>query len=517
MPDPARIAHAEALEIPVIIQGAMTVPGTDKREIFSENATTILVFEDGAMLHLRSQVAVGQVIFLHNAQNGKQALCKVLEAPPEGQGGHTHLEFNTPAPGFWLTAAAEREASEQNSQAAAAPQAHPEDDLAMMTGTASNIVAKDMTSPAKESGQPLREELMSAHEMAPSSGPDPSVHIPDFEPAVVVTSASPLGAGEPTGQQIDAALKQMSDAGKIAEAAEGAEAAEASSSDEQKHLAALMERDTRLAKFAAFKERQAEQNAKDAATRAAGKAPANAAAAAEAPYVDRESDAKSPWNKATFADKLTTGKNATYVTIGAAVLIAVAIGFIWHTMRGTIMPADTSESAAVQPKPAAPVAADANAPAANVAAPAGAAKSAHAPAANAAMAVRAPASERTASSRDNYSADASAATSRSRAQIAENSGPIIPARILSQPQPTLPPWAVGIQVDGVVTMDVIIDERGSVADTKILSGPRPLQREAERALSLWQFEPATSGGKPTASHMTLSVQFLPPPPPKRLY
>ena len=224
------------------------------------------------MLHLRSKVAVGQVIFLHNAQNGKQVLCKVLEAPPEGQGGHTHIEFNTPAPGFWLTAAAEREASEQNSQTAAAPDAHSEDDLAMMSGTVSNIVAKDMTSPAKESGQPLREEVMPAFEMAPSSGPDPSVHIPDFEPAVVV-SASPLAAGEPTGQQIDAALKQMSDAGKITEAAEVAEAAEASGSDEQKHLAALMERDARLAKFAAFKERQAEQTAKDAATRAAGKAP----------------------------------------------------------------------------------------------------------------------------------------------------------------------------------------------------------------------------------------------------
>src|SRR5271169_4140488 len=132
MPDPARIAHAEALEIPVIIQGAMTVAGTAKREIFSEDATTILVFEDGAMLHLRSKVAVGQVVFLHNAQNGKQVLCKVLEAPPEGQAGHTHLEFNTPVPGFWLTAAAEREASEQNSQEAAAPHAPAEDDLAMM-------------------------------------------------------------------------------------------------------------------------------------------------------------------------------------------------------------------------------------------------------------------------------------------------------------------------------------------------------------------------------------------------
>ena len=64
-------------------------------------------------------------------------------------------------------------------------------------------------------------------------------------------------------------------------------------------------------------------------------------------------------------------------------------------------------------------------------------------------------------------------------------------------------------------MDVTIDENGSVASTKILSGPRPLQREAERAIGLWQFEPAEINGKPTPSHLTLSVQFLPPPPPKR--
>ncbi len=70
-------------------------------------------------------------------------------------------------------------------------------------------------------------------------------------------------------------------------------------------------------------------------------------------------------------------------------------------------------------------------------------------------------------------------------------------------------------MDGVVTMDVTINEKGNVAGTKVLSGPRALQREAERALGLWQFAPGQSGGKPTSSHLTLSVQFLPPPPPKR--
>jgi len=73
-----------------------------------------------------------------------------------------------------------------------------------------------------------------------------------------------------------------------------------------------------------------------------------------------------------------------------------------------------------------------------------------------------------------------------------------------------------MEVDGVVTMDVTIDENGNVGETKVLSGPRALQREAERALSLWEFIPAKSDGKPMPWHLTISVDFLPPPPPKRV-
>ena len=72
-----------------------------------------------------------------------------------------------------------------------------------------------------------------------------------------------------------------------------------------------------------------------------------------------------------------------------------------------------------------------------------------------------------------------------------------------------------MELDGVVTMDVTINEKGYVAATTVLSGPRALQREAERALSLWEFVPGRSGGKPASSHLKLSVEFLPPPPPKR--
>jgi periplasmic protein TonB len=88
-----------------------------------------------------------------------------------------------------------------------------------------------------------------------------------------------------------------------------------------------------------------------------------------------------------------------------------------------------------------------------------------------------------------------------------NSEETSPAKIVSQAPPAIPPWARGLDMDGVVTLDALIDEKGNVVETKPLSGPRLLQPAAERAVALWIFEPALSNGKPTATHMVLTVQF----------
>jgi len=94
-----------------------------------------------------------------------------------------------------------------------------------------------------------------------------------------------------------------------------------------------------------------------------------------------------------------------------------------------------------------------------------------------------------------------------RSLKAQNAGETIPPRIVAQPAPAIPPWAKGLDTDGVVKVDALIDERGNLRSTKALSGPRVLQHEAERAVALWIFEPALTDGKPTATHMVLTVQF----------
>lgn len=516
MPDAARIAQAHALEVPLILQGAKTVEGTDRRELFKEEATTTLVFENGAVLNLRCKLAVGQTVFIHNTQNGREILCKVVEAPHEGEPGFTDLEFSTADPEFWNADAARSQPVAQNPSAAAEkpetnrqPEAPAEDSLAMMSETASNIHLPNMVKPGQEAERPLplREELVPAHEMVPNSSAAPTVDVPSFEPAAT-TESHPT---EPTGEQIDAALKQMSGAAHAASSPDGAEPEHA---DDQKHLSALMERDARLAKFAAFKEKQAEKLQRDAAAKGAAKGPSAGALEAESAIETEDVRAKVP-----LSEKLMTGKNATYVTIGAAVVIVVLLGFIWNAMRGVfIHPSDAPvASVTPQPKPATPDALPAIAaaiPPANTAS-AKPPQPIVVPTPKATLAPRAHAEIRTSPSRREAAAVSDVAASSGQSLGGSSAGEIIPARVVSQPQPTLPPWAKDMEVDGVVTMDVTINESGNVTETKVLSGPRALQHEAERALSLWEFVPGRSGGKATSSHITLSVQFLPPAPPKR--
>src|SRR5260370_39298492 len=65
-------AQPAALEIPVTVNGARTIAGSDKREPFSENTQTVLVFSNGAVIRLSSAVTSGQLLFLTNEKSKKE-------------------------------------------------------------------------------------------------------------------------------------------------------------------------------------------------------------------------------------------------------------------------------------------------------------------------------------------------------------------------------------------------------------------------------------------------------------
>jgi periplasmic protein TonB len=91
-----------ALEIPVTINGAHTVAGSDKREPFSETTQTVLVFSVGAVVRVSTSLAPGQLVFLTNEKTKKEVVCQVLKSKSGGSGGgYVELQFTEPAPGFW--------------------------------------------------------------------------------------------------------------------------------------------------------------------------------------------------------------------------------------------------------------------------------------------------------------------------------------------------------------------------------------------------------------------------------
>src|SRR5712664_2492981 len=99
-----RISSAQpvALEVPVTVNGARAVEGSDKREPFSETTTTVLVLANGAVIRLSSSVAPGQLLFLTNEKTRKEIVCQVVKSKNyRSASGYVELEFTEPVLGFW--------------------------------------------------------------------------------------------------------------------------------------------------------------------------------------------------------------------------------------------------------------------------------------------------------------------------------------------------------------------------------------------------------------------------------
>jgi TonB family protein len=91
-----------ALEVPVTVNGARAVAGSEKREPFSETTKTVLIFGHGAVVRLSSSVAPGQLLFLTNEKTKKEVVCQVVSSKNyRGMSGYVELEFTEPVSGFW--------------------------------------------------------------------------------------------------------------------------------------------------------------------------------------------------------------------------------------------------------------------------------------------------------------------------------------------------------------------------------------------------------------------------------
>jgi Gram-negative bacterial TonB protein C-terminal len=101
-PDESNSPEPVALETTVIATGARPGDTAAKRELFTEETQTVLVFERGAVIRLAAAVADGQLLFLTNKKTGKEIVTQVLRKRSfRPTNCYVDLEFTEPCPGFW--------------------------------------------------------------------------------------------------------------------------------------------------------------------------------------------------------------------------------------------------------------------------------------------------------------------------------------------------------------------------------------------------------------------------------
>src|SRR5229473_1372000 len=114
-------AQPVTLEVPVTVNGARAVEGSDKREPFSETTSTVLVLASGAVIRLSASVAPGQLLFLTNERTRKEVVCQVVKSKNYRSAGYVELEFTEPVLGFWgMRFPGERHSAQANASLPAA-------------------------------------------------------------------------------------------------------------------------------------------------------------------------------------------------------------------------------------------------------------------------------------------------------------------------------------------------------------------------------------------------------------
>jgi|HubBroStandDraft_2_1064218.scaffolds.fasta_scaffold01367_6 outer membrane biosynthesis protein TonB len=509
MADSAGRDQATVLEVPVTIQGAKHVEGSEQRQIFTETTKTTIVFGNGAVVNLSSKVTQGQCVFLRNERTGREILCKVLEWRQVAESGYVDLEFTTRDPNFW-------DAPVMQEPAVAAPV------------IPAPVVAAPGSKPVD-----AQEKVLGVSDPTPDAAP-------------VAQSSAPAGEVAPAASAETAArLTEM-----MEEPPETEEEAAQNDTKDAELLAALIAKDPKRKPKREAAPAEAKESEFDAMSEDQSEHGGTSA------HVENENDGERDGKAKLIAmlrpvahrlHRFTYGKGAIQVGIAASFLLVVLLGMAWHSHRVKVRNSKQAVAAALaQAKrdAAAPSPATTGKPSGESEAPAHGNNSGATPAqaaqkiqqqtgasaasaanANNATAYSAPSGVLSATAASAAPTVASAAPKLHLREIAPdaeldasgqpkhrhtkgpNGGETIPARIVAQPPPAIPKWAKGLDTDGVVTVDALIDEKGNLRATKALSGPRVLQHEAERAVALWIFEPALTDGKPTATHMVLTVQF----------
>jgi TonB family protein len=101
-PKPSIKTNMVAHEVRVKATGARRDKSACERELFTEETSSVLVFENGGVIQLSAAVAPGDLLFLTNVQSKREVVAQVRRKRTyKPTSCYVELEFAEPAPRFW--------------------------------------------------------------------------------------------------------------------------------------------------------------------------------------------------------------------------------------------------------------------------------------------------------------------------------------------------------------------------------------------------------------------------------
>ncbi|MGB7281697.1 MAG: energy transducer TonB [Candidatus Acidiferrum sp.] len=532
--------NAVACEVPVIATGALPSENGGQRELFTEETTTALVFENGGVLRLAAKVAPGQLLFLTHKATKQEVVAQVTRKRDSQQmSSYVEVEFSEPSPGFWgiefpkmATPAAPNVRQQAVPESARVAQSLMADEPSEPTSAPS----EQEIAMLKEEVDALREQLKlmqtqtvttnlpTLSETAGLSRPtalDPSRNLGEV-PAQAPVQAQVFNepAAKPqnaTGEMSQTLPVEVSGALASANAAPPLASMSLPVGREEPPLSeegllpkpALDFKDAKSPNKAASRSEQKDSGTSQSA--ALRKDLLFAAfvliTAAAAWYQNLLPWLPQPKKLFPSAGPRIAGHLAPHALKKSTNALSDSVNSP-QTNEAPIAPPSAPSSDASQSTALATTKSSARAASETAETPATvksvADTAADAPPLEDKPEVGASSGKRSASPRSSEAAPVS------EASPSDTSG-IVPPKLIKSVLAVASPNALqdfSAQKGDSVTLDAIVDTSGHVKSMKALSGSAPLQKAAIEALKQYLYQPATRRGKPVPAHVTVKVKFL---------
>jgi TonB family protein len=550
-------ANALALEIAVNVAGARPAAASGQRDLFSEDTSTVLISESGAVVRLAAAVVTGQLLFLTDKRNNKEMVCQVVRKrvfrPTEC---YVELEFTEPKPSFWGLDFPAKAATPFHLEAAQTVQSA--ETAAEDAPTATPAAQGQGPAEMKQEVEGLREQIQALKqekEQAPKAEAEAALQqsakraeAAAAERSRVNPPAAPVAplAAPPPPTNPPAVASAVTD-GKLPEAA-----AVAVPATPPAPVVRMALPKTPAAQEGGAKDSQAIDPFDPLLPK-----PDLDFSALPAPWARNDKPSLNDLHKPRRG-----GTGRLRLVLLSGLLLAVALGGAWYMswlplppldeIVQMIHPANSQNVVSVTahgPAPAAasrrvaapkatasarntvtaePVAESSAQPVTGTVAPAdapnaeAAAPNTSAPALAAPLEATKPATPAASPMHaGEQEEDASAGSIRKSAAAAppsttaESASPeplardaaLVPPKLLKAANPVYPPDAMRDYITGDVRVDAVVEPNGRIGAMKILGGPMPLRQAALDALKQYEYAPATQDGRAVAAHVTVTVKF----------